>query len=204
MEGPETAPDADQEPDQEQEPGQAEKTAAEPVDRGPIIIFVAFIAIVIAVGAIGAVLWGAAFGSEEPPPTTAALQAAEADETVENLPIAGSMTITYPTLGQVTRYEQDGGIVYLHATGDFCGRGAGTIEARGTITNASWLQRTYDYVIQVELIRAWNRAPIGFLETTVEGLSSGQSADWSVDIVSSRVSTVDCEIASVTVLPAGS
>lgn len=203
MEGPETAPDADQEPDQEQEPGQAGKSAAEPVDRGPIIVFVAFIAIVIAVGAIGAVLWGAAFGSEEPPPTTSAPQTAEAEDTVESLPVAGSMTIAYPTLGQVTRYEQGGAVVYLHATGDFCGRGAGTIEARGTITNASWLHRTYDYVIEVELIRAWNRAPMGLLETTVAGLSPGQSAEWSVDIVSSRVSTVDCEIASVTVRPAG-
>lgn len=198
MEGAETPPDSDQTPDQEPEAAKPEGPAADPVDRRAIVVFGALITIVIAVGVIGATLWGAAFGSEESPPTTAAAQAAETAEPA----VAGSVTIVSPTLGQVARYEQEGGIVYLHATGDFCGRGAGTIEARGTITNASWLARTYDYVIEVELIRAWNRSRIGQVETTVEGLSSGQSAEWSVDIVSSRVTTVDCQIASVTVLPA--
>ena len=61
-----------------------------------------------------------------------------------------------------------------------------------------------DYVIGVDLIRAWTSTPIAHLETTVEGLSSGDTADWSVEMVSSRVSTINCEITSVTAIPSGS
>jgi hypothetical protein len=86
--------------------------------------------------------------------------------------------------------------------GEVCGRGDGTIGASGVITNA-WMRGTYDYVINVDLVRAWNRAPIGELETVVAGLAPGATADWSVEMVSSRVSTIDCSITSVTAIPAG-
>ncbi len=202
IEGTDVPPDPD--PDQAETHGEDEDQldAADPIDRGLIVLLAAFIAIIVAVGAIGATLWSAAFSPEEPPPTTAAPAGATAQPVVE-APLPGSVVVFYPTFGEVARYEQNGDIVYFMATGNFCGRGAGTLEARGTITNASWLQRTYDYVIEVELIRVWNRSPIGLLETTVEGLSSGQTAEWSVDLVSSRVSTVDCEVVAVTVVPAG-
>ena len=194
----------DQDPEQAETHPDAEdqQDAPDPIDRGLIVLLAAFIAIIVAVGAIGATLWSAAFSPEEPPPTTAE-PAGETAQSVVETPLPGSVAASYPTLGEVARYEQNGDIVYFLATGNICGRGAGTLEAKGSITNASWLTRTYDYVIEVELIRVWNRSPIGLLETTVEGLSSGQSAEWSVDIVSSRVSTVDCEVVAVTVVPVG-
>jgi len=194
-------PDPDPEEPKPEREARDDGDGPEPIDGKLVLVLIAFIVIIVAIGAIGATLFRAAFNTEEPAPTTTAASGAGAALAVE--PIPGAVTMNDPLLGEVARYDQDGAIVYFRATGEFCGRGEGTLGASGVITNASWPQRTYDYVIEVELIRAWNRSPIGLLETTVEGLSPGQSAEWSVEMGSSRVSTIVCEIKTLTVVPTG-
>lgn len=204
IEGDNPPPEPDPEPDEPKSGGEArdDEDGLKPVDGQLVLVLIAFIAIVVAIGAIGATLFRAAFNTEEPAPTNTAASVTGATSAVEPI-LPGAVTIDDPLLGEVARYDQDGAIVYFHATGEFCGRGEGTLGASGVITNASWPQRTYDYVIAVELIRAWNRSPIGLLESTVEGLSSGQSAEWSVELGSSRVSTIVCEVKTLTVVPTG-
>ncbi len=191
VEGPETAPEPHQEPEQ----------APDPINLGPILVVGALIVIVVAVGAIGATLVRAVF-AEEPAPTTT-------DPRATTTSIAGSIAppggfvVDSPILDGVARYEQDGAVILMLLRGEVCGRGEGTIGASGAITNA-WMRGTYDYVITVELIRAWNRAVIGELETTVSALQPGATASWDVEMVSSRVSTIDCRITRVVATPVGS
>jgi hypothetical protein len=177
---------------------------SEPSSVGGLVVLGAFLLLVFGIVGIAWALFGmltasevpATFEQGTPPPITAP----QLDEALS----PGAIVLAYPTLGEVARYEQGDSIVYLSVRGEVCGRGEGTIGASGVITNASWLRQTYDYVIGVDLIRAWTSAPIAHLETTVEGLSSGDTADWRVEMVSSRVSTINCEITSVTAIPSGS
>lgn len=189
VEGTEVPPDAEPPP------------PSEPSSVGGLVVLGAFLLLVFGVIGIAWALFGmltvsevpATFEQGTPPPITAP----QLDETLT----PGAIVLAYPNLGEVARYEQGDSIVFLSIGGEVCGRGEGTIGASGVITNASWLRQTYDYVIGVDLIRAWTNTPIAHLETTVEGLSSGDTADWSVEMVSSRVSTINCEITSVTAIP---
>jgi hypothetical protein len=176
---------------------------SEPSSVGGLVVLGAFLLLVFGIVGIAWALFGMLTASEvpatleqgTPPPITA--------PQLDGALAAGAIVVAYPALGEVARYEQGDSIVLLSIRGAGCGRGVGTIGASGVITNASWLRQTYDYVIGVDLIRAWTGTPIAHLETTVEGLSSGDTAEWSVEMVSSRVSTVNCEITSVTVIPSG-
>jgi hypothetical protein len=192
VEGTEVPPDAEPPP------------PSEPSSFGGLVVLGAFLLLVFGIVGIAWALFGmltvsevpATFEQGTPPPITAP----QLDEALA----PGAVVLAYPTLGEVVRYEQGDSIVFLSIRGEVCGRGEGTIGASGVITNASWLHQTYDYVIGVDLIRAWTGAPIAHLETTVDGLSSGATADWSVEMVSSRVSTINCEITSVTATPSES
>jgi hypothetical protein len=189
--------------EQESEPGREpdqEAEAPDPIDYGPLLAFGGLIVIVVAVGAIGATLLRSVFDNDASPTTTTPRTVTTTAPPRALEP--GEVTAAHPTLDAVSRYEQDGSIVLLMIRGEVCGRGEGTLGASGVITNA-WMRGTYDYVIGVDLIRSWTQKSIGYLETTVDGLAPGATAEWSVEMTSSRVSAIKCEITSVTAIPAG-
>ncbi|MCH8128692.1 MAG: hypothetical protein IIC70_02195 [Acidobacteria bacterium] len=132
--------------------------------------------------------------------TSAVTESTHASETI-NPAVTQTITIPFPRLGGVGRYHQDGVVAMFGIAGDHCGTREGMIGASGTIRNESPAGQTFDYIIEVDLIRVWTRARIGHLEATVTGLAPGASADWSVEIPSTRVSAIDCEVTDVTLTP---
>ncbi len=132
--------------------------------------------------------------------TTVVTDSTHASETI-NPVVTQTITIPFPRLGRVGRYHQDGVVAVFSIARDECGTQEGMIGASGTIRNESQAGQTFDYTIEVDLIRVWTRARIGHLETTVAGLSPGASADWSVEMPSTRVSAIDCEVTDVTLIP---
>lgn len=169
---------------------------------------------IVAVGGIAATLLSAATRSpdlEGPPatPTTESTAIGDVDlgpapPTPDfDPPLAGSITIDHPDLNVLTRRHLDDAVVTFQLGGDFCGSRGGSITANGEITNYSMARQRFDYTITVDLIRAWNRSTIGTLETTIEGLAPLESAEWSVEMISSRVSSIDCNVTSITATPSG-
>ncbi len=132
--------------------------------------------------------------------TTVVTDSTHASETI-NPVVTQTITIPFPRLGGVARYHQDGAVAMFAIAGDHCGTREGMIGASGTIRNESQAGQTFDYTIEVDLIRVWTRARIGHLETTVAGLSPGASVDWNVEMLSTRVSAIDCEVTDVTLTP---
>ena len=132
--------------------------------------------------------------------TTVVTDSTHASETI-NPVVTQTITIPFPRLGGVARYHQDGAVAMFAIAGDHCGTREGMIGASGTIRNESQAGQTFDYIIEVDLIRVWTRARIGHLETTVASLSAGSSADWNVEVPSTRVSAIDCEVTDVTLIP---
>lgn len=170
---------------------------------------------IVAVGVIASTLLSAAFRSPEPAAAQSASLASPADEGSDEGPIAVKptpnfdppltepITVHHPTLNVLTREHLPSGVLTFRLDGNYCGRGEGTITASGVITNYSMARQRFDYTITVDLIRAWNRSVIGTLETTIEDLDPLESVEWSVEMVSSRVATIDCDITSVVAAPAG-
>jgi hypothetical protein len=166
---------------------------------------------IVAVGVIAATLVSAAFRSPELDPTQAPSVAAPADESSDDgpakptpnfdPPLAEPITVDHPTLNVLSREHMDSGVLTFQIDGNYCGRGEGTITASGVITNYSMARQRFDYTITVDLIRTWNRSVIGTLETTIEDLDPLESVEWSVEMVSSRVATIDCDVTSVVATP---
>jgi hypothetical protein len=182
-------------------------------------IWAALLVSVVAVGAILATLITAATHTPEIAQGTASAAAdatgapAGADESDHaaisplmpdlDPPLAGAVTIDHPALNTVVRQNTGTGVVAFRIDGSHCGRGEGKIVASGVITNYSMARQRFDYTITVDLIRSWNRSVIGTLETTVTDLGPLESAEWSVEMVSSRVSTLDCDVTAVGATPVG-
>lgn len=118
-----------------------------------------------------------------------------------NPAVTQTVTIPFPRLGEVGRYHQDGSVVVFGIAGDQCGTRDGMVGASGSIRNESPANQTFDYIIEVDLIRVWTRARIGHLEARVAGLLPGASAEWTVEMASTRVTAIDCEITDVTLTP---
>lgn len=132
--------------------------------------------------------------------TSLVTESTHASETI-NPAVTQTITIRFPRLGGVGRYHQDGTVAVFAIAGDHCGTREGMIGASGTIRNESQAGQTFDYIIEVDLIRVWTRARIGHLEATVAGLPPGASADWNVEMPSTRVSAIDCEVTDVSLTP---
>lgn len=221
---PETAPERhDEDQDHAPEPPDP-STQSEPMPPaapGPVLsnesmwklgLWGALVVSIVAVGAITATLLSAATRSPEPDPSQSS---AASTETVAggsaaepalltpdfDQPLGAAVTVDHPALNELTRLHLDDGILTVRVDGNYCGRGEGTITATGQITNYSMARQRFDYTITVDLIRAWNRSVIGTLETTVEAVDPLESAEWAVEMVSSRVATIDCDVISVVATP---
>ena len=135
--------------------------------------------------------------------TTVPAPAGEPIKAVEtvNLPLSNAVTIEYPRTGTTGRYHLDGEVVNVYIAGDKCGGDEGMIEASGAIRNDSQSRQTLDYIIGVDLIRAVTGSRLAHLETTIEGLAPGASADWSVEMISTRTVSLRCVVTDLTVAP---
>ena len=168
----------------------------------------AFVLGALAVGALTVVTVSALTRTDVNEPTSgpttavtgAVTESTYASETI-NPAVTQTITIPFPRLGRVGRYHQDGVVAVFSIARDECGTQEGMIGASGTIRNESPAGQTFDYIIEVDLIRVWTRARIGHLEATVAGLPPGASADWSIEMPSTRVTAIDCEVTDVTLTP---
>jgi hypothetical protein len=169
----------------------------------------------IAVGAVAIVaLVAVVFGLLSGTGTAGAAHPEEAQEVVAtsvtvpvkaieivNVPVTEPVVIRSPRIGRTARYHQDGTVVIVGVTMDVCERHDGMLRASGTIRNDSKLGQSFGYVIGVDLRRAGNGSPIAALEVSVEDLAPGETADWSVEQVSSRIVKLRCVVTDLTVTP---
>ena len=78
---------------------------------------------------------------------------------------------------------------------------AATGEREVSIRNETRIGQTLDYHIAVEMTRRVVGTSLASLEATVEGLGSRETAEWSVETVSTKAVGVRCEVAALTVAP---
>ena len=118
-----------------------------------------------------------------------------------NVPVTEPVVIRSPRIGPSTRYHQDGTVVVVRVTMDVCERHDGMLRASGSIRNDSALDQTFDYDVGVDLKRRGTGALLSHLEASIQGLASGETAEWSVETVSSRVVNIRCDVTELTVIP---
>jgi hypothetical protein len=119
-------------------------------------------------------------------------------------PVTEAITIVGPRFGAQVQYIRDGVVATFTIGGGECGRGDGTIGVAGWIRNDSRTGQALDYVIGVDLMRAFTGSRIAHVEAEVLELAPGTIAEWDAEAVSSQVVTLRCDLTDITVLPAGS
>ncbi|MFV9672474.1 MAG: hypothetical protein ACNYZH_04550 [Acidimicrobiia bacterium] len=164
----------------------------------------------VAIVALVAVVFGLLSGSDtvgasdsfvvDEPVATSVTVPAKALESI-NVPVTETVVIRSPRVGPTTRYHQDGTVVVVRVTMDVCERHDGMLRASGSIRNDSALDQTFDYDIDVDLKRRGTGALLSHLEASVEGITAGETVEWSVETVSSRVVNIRCDITELTVIP---
>jgi len=118
-----------------------------------------------------------------------------------NVPVTEPVIIRSPRIGLSTRYHQDGTVVVVRVTMDVCERHDGMLRASGSVRNDSALGQIFDYDIGVDLKRRGTGALLSSLEAAIEGLAAGETAEWKVETVSSRVVNIRCDVTELTVIP---
>lgn len=118
-----------------------------------------------------------------------------------NVPVIEPVVVRSPRIGPSTRYHQDGTVVVVRVTLDVCERHDGMLRASGSVRNDSALDQTFDYDVGVDLKRRGTGALLSHLEASIEGLVSGETAEWNVETVSSRVVNIRCDVTELTVIP---
>ncbi len=118
-----------------------------------------------------------------------------------NVPVTEPVVIRSPRIGPTTRYHQDGTVVVVRVTMDVCERHDGMLRASGSVRNDSALGQTFDYDVGVDLKRRGTGALLSHLEASIQGLASGETAEWNVETVSSRVVNIRCDVTELTVIP---
>ncbi|MCL1693013.1 MAG: hypothetical protein M3096_04960 [Actinomycetia bacterium] len=118
-----------------------------------------------------------------------------------NVLVTEPVVVRSPRIGPTTRYHQDGTVVVVRVTMDVCERHDGMLRASGSIRNDSALDQTFDYDIGVDLKRRGTGAVLSHLEVSIEALASGETAEWNVETVSSRVVNIRCDVTELTVIP---
>ena len=137
--------------------------------------------------------------TDESAPTSVTVPA-KALETI-NVPVTEPVVIRSPRIGPTTRYHQDGTVVAVRVTMDVCERHDGMLRASGSIRNDTALDQTFDYDLGVDLKRRGTGALLSHLGVAVENLGPGETAEWNVETVSSRVVNIRCDVTDLTVIP---
>lgn len=164
------------------------------------------VAIVALVAVVFGLLSGAdASETDEPTATdefapTSITVAAKALEMI-NVPVTEPVVIHFPRIGPTTRYHQDGTVVAVRVTMEVCERRDGMLRASGSIRNDTALDQTFDYDIGVDLKRRGTGTLLSHLGASVESLGPGETAEWNVETVSSRVVKIRCDVANLAVIP---
>ena len=168
----------------------------------------------VAIVALLAVVFGLLSSSDDTSrsPVAAASESTSTTTTVER-PWTGMITefpVTYPSIvespqiGDSAGYHQDGAFIAVRLTVDTCERSDGMLRASGSIRNETRIGQTLDYHIAVEMTRRVVGTSLASLETTVEDLGPRETAEWSVEAVSTKTVNVACDVATLTVAPSES
>lgn len=120
---------------------------------------------------------------------------------ITEFPVTYPSIVESPLIGDSAGYHQDGAFIAVRLTVDTCERSDGMLRASGSIRNETRIGQTLDYHIAVEMTRRVVGTSLASLETTVEGLGSRETAEWSVETVSTKAVGVRCEVATLTVAP---
>jgi hypothetical protein len=139
-------------------------------------------------------------GSTEEAVSTSATEPVKALEMID-VPVTEPVTVRSPRIGTTARYHQDGTVVVVRVTMDVCERHDGMLLANGSVRNDSSLDQTFDYDIGVDIDRRGTGALLAHLETSTDGVGPGETVDWNVETVSSRVVNIRCDITDLTVTP---
>lgn len=132
--------------------------------------------------------------------STSVTEPGKAVETI-NVPVTEPVVLRSPRLGPTTRYHQNGTVVVVRVTMDICERHDGMLRASGSIRNDTALAQTFDYGIGVDLKRRGTGALLAHLEAAIGSVGPGETAEWNVETVSSRVVNIRCDVTDVTVTP---
>jgi hypothetical protein len=164
---------------------------------------------VVAIVALVAVIFGPLSSGDETPrspvpaagePTTTTTEAPRIGIVTE-FPVTAPSVVESPQLGGSAGYLQDWAYIAVRLTADTCERRDGMLRASGTIRNETRIGQTLDYDVAVEMTRRVVGSSLASLETTVEDLGPHETAEWSVEAVSTRTVNVACDVVALTVSP---
>lgn len=120
---------------------------------------------------------------------------------ITEFPVTYPSIVESPLIGDSAGYHQDGAFIAVRLTVDTCERSDGMLRASGSIRNETRIGQTLDYHIAVEMTRRVVGTSLASLETTVAALGARETAEWSVETISTKAVGVRCEVATLTVAP---
>jgi hypothetical protein len=120
---------------------------------------------------------------------------------ITEFPVTYPSVVESPRVGDSARYHQDGAVIAVRITLDECERSDGMLKASGSIRNDTPFGQTLDYSLGIELKRPAVGTSLASLEAAIPGLSPRETAEWSVETVSTKAVGVRCEVATLTVAP---
>jgi hypothetical protein len=120
---------------------------------------------------------------------------------INEFPVAYPSIVESPQVGDSAGYHQDQAYIAFRLTVDTCERSEGMLRAGGSIRNETLIGQTLDYHIAVEMTRRVIGSSLASLETSVEDLGPRETAEWSVETVSTKTVNVACDVAALTVAP---
>jgi hypothetical protein len=123
---------------------------------------------------------------------------------ITEFPVTYPSIVESPQIGDSAGYHQDGAFIAVKLTVDTCERSDGMLRASGSIRNDTRIGQTLDYHIVVKMKRRVVGTSLASLETAVEGLGARETAEWSVEAVSTKTVNVACDVATLTVAPSES
>ena len=120
---------------------------------------------------------------------------------INEFPVSYPSIVESPKIGESAGYHQDRAYIAFKLTVDTCDRSEGMLRAGGSIRNETLIGQTLDYHLVIEMTRRVVGTSLVSLETTVEDLGPLETAEWSVEAVSTRTVNVECVVDTLTVAP---
>ena len=123
---------------------------------------------------------------------------------INEFPVSYPSTVESPQIGESAGYHQDRAYIAFKLTVDTCERSDGMLRASGSIRNETRIGQILDYHIAVEMTRRVVGTSLASIEAFVEDLGPSETAEWSVEAVSTKTVNVACDVATLTVAPSES
>ena len=164
----------------------------------------------VAIVALLAVVFGLLSGSRDAPRSPVAAAGEPSSTTtlaprtgmINEFPVSYPSIVESPKIGESAGYHQDRAYIAFKLTVDTCDRSEGMLRAGGSIRNETLIGQTLDYHLVIEMKRRVVGTSLASLETTVEDLGPLETAEWSVEAVSTKTVNVECVVDALTVAPA--